>query len=642
MGAALVAAAREGWTYDEPWHVGWSRRLIEERVTERQSNPLYNSKTPALLPHALAKMAAERAGATDATALRFVTRLPSVVCLAGTLAALFLITRRWVGPAPAHLATMAAALDPNLVAHGSVATTEMPYALALLLVLGAALAFLERTDAKRAALLGLALAFAFTAKFTAFLLVPGLLVLPLLRPPARATAARMLRQAPLIVLVAWLGISAAYLFIGFGVPVAEVPWKSAPLRALAAILPGLRLPAPLDFVTGLDICIAHERERGWPVMLFGRRFEGGVWFYFLALWILKTPLALLLAEVTGAARALRDAALRANPCLRLFAWNLLVNGVYFSLLFRAQIGYRYVLMALPLLAAIAAAGLATLRPTAAARGLLLLVVASSIAEQAPYLGNPLAFTNLAVQPKRDVYRLMDNANVAWGQHRMQIGSWLSEAGLAQAHLDPVHILPGENVFELNLVTGVDGWERQRWLREHLQPIGHFGHTYLRYHVDEATFDRYLGEARHLWPTAEAGALCERVPLAPPVNGALPLGEGSSRRVWIVCIEAPGRIDLGVAVDRGQLRWGRADAPLADWDALGPGQRAWYRLEPGRHAFAATGADWRFAGRFLPPAGGFTFGVAPARADKRRVLGPGDEDDGAVTGGTGRPGPSSPP
>jgi hypothetical protein len=127
-----------------------------------------------------------------------------------------------------------------------------------------------------------------------------------------------------------------------------------------------------------------------------------------------------------------------------------------------------------------------------------------------------------------------------------------------------------------------------------------------------------------------------------VNGALPLGEGSSRRVWIVCIEAPRRIDLGVAVDRGQLRWGRAEAPLADWDAVGPGQQAWYRLEPGRHAFAATGADWRFAGRFLAPAGGFTFGVAPARADKRRVLGLGDEDEGAATGGTGRPTPSSPP
>lgn len=642
MGAALLAAAREGWTYDEPWHVGWSRRLIEERLTERQSSPLYNSKTPALLPHALAKMAAERAGVKDATALRFVTRLPSAACLAATLAALFLIMRRWVGLLPAHLATIGIALDPNLVAHGSVATTEMPYALAVLLVLGVALAFLERTDAKRAALLGLALAFAFTAKFTAFLLLPGLAVLPLLAPAPRAVrTARMLRFTVVIVAVAWLAVSASYLFVGFGAPMAEAPWKSTPLRALAAAAPGLRLPVPLDFVTGIDICIAHERERGWPVMLFGRRFPDGVWFYFLALWALKTPLALLLAEAAGLVRAALNAAARANPCLRLFAWNLLVNGVYFSLLFRAQIGYRYVLMALPLVVAIAAAGLATLRKTAAAKGLLFLVVVSGIAEQAAFLGNPIAFTNLAVQPKRDVYRLMDNANVAWGQHRMQIGSWLSAAGLGQAHLDPVHILPGENVFELNLVTGVDGWERQRWLREHLRPVAHYGHTYLRYHVDDATFERYLDEARHLRPAAADQALCEGIPLAAAANGALPLGEGSSRRVWIVCVEAPRRIDLGLEVDGGQIRWGRAEAPIADWDGLGPGQQSWYRLEPGRHAFAATGADWRFAGRFLVQGGGFSFGVAPARTDKRRVLGLGDEEEGA-SGGTGPRGPSSPP
>jgi hypothetical protein len=594
--------------------------MIEERLTERQSSPLYNSKTPALVPHALAKMAAERAGLKDAAALRFVTRLPSVACLAATLAALFLVVRRWVGPVPAHLATILAALDPNLAAHGSVATTEMPYALAVLLALAAALAFLERTDAPRAALLGLALAGAFTAKFTAFLLLPGLAVLPLLAPAPRAKAVRMLRLLPVVVAAAWLAISASYLFIGFGARLAEAPWKSGPLQSLAAAAPGLRLPVPLDFATGIDICIAHERERGWPVMLFGRRFPDGVWFYFLALWALKTPVGLLLAEAAGLVRAVLSAAARANPCLRLFAWNLLVNGLYFSLFFRAQIGYRYVLMTLPLLGALAGAGLATLRPTRAAQGLLLFVVASSIAEQAGYLGNPIAFTNVAVEPKRDVYRLMDNANVAWGQHRMQIESWLAADGLAQAHLDPVHILPGENVFELNLVTGVDGWERQRWLREHLRPVAHYGHTYLRFHVDEATFERYLDEARHLRPTAEGGALCGDLPVAPASSGDLALGEGSSRRVWIVCVEAPQRMDLGLAVDGGQVRWGRAEAPIAEWDALGPGQQSWYRLEPGRHAFAATGADWRFKGRFLAGGGRFAFGVAPARGDKVRVLG----------------------
>ena len=68
--------------------------------------------------------------------------------------------------------------------------------------------------------------------------------------------------------------------------------------------------------------------------------------------------------------AARDAALRTDPALRLLALNFAWQLAYFSLLFRAQIGYRFALTCIPLAWIVAAAGLLTPRagrPSSAAR-----------------------------------------------------------------------------------------------------------------------------------------------------------------------------------------------------------------------------------------------------------------------------------
>jgi 4-amino-4-deoxy-L-arabinose transferase-like glycosyltransferase len=622
VGSALYAAWDQGWTYDEPYHFGWSRRLLEEGVTERQSTPLFNSKTPILVPNVLAKMAGEAAGIRDATALRFLSRLPTVGWFATTLLVLFLAVRRRVGTTAAHLATVATALDPNWIAHGSLATPDAIYALATLLCLVAGLRFGERPTWRSAAILGVTLGLAFLAKFTAFLLIPGLLVLPLALGSSRRQVVGMLRLAVVTALVAWFLISAGYLFKRLGEPLSAFEWKSAPLARAAELLPWLPVPVPGDFLTGVDMCVAHERGKGWPVMILGHHYPDGVFFYFVVLWLLKTPLLLLLAEVFGLCRALGSAPARANPALRLFGLNVLIAGFYFSFLFRAQIGYRYVLMCLPLAYAIAAAGLATLPRRRRWTGLGLAVVAVSMAENALYLGNPLAFTNAAVWPKKDVYRLMDNSNLSWGQNRMKIQGWLEERGLGDAHLDPVHILPGDDVFEVGFITGVDSADRERWVRENLRPEAQIGHTHLLYRVSPSQYARFLDEARRLPSSARDQALCSGASEASPLNDANPprFGDKDHTAVWIACLRADSLADVGLSTQNGLVSWGPATLPRWEWERIAPGQIAWYRLEPGWHAFGATGADWRFRGTWHVSGGPVVGAVDEGRLDDQERLG----------------------
>ena len=58
VASAAWGAWRQDWTYDEPFHLGWSQRLLEG-VTERDSQERYNSKTPASIPNVLAQRAAD-------------------------------------------------------------------------------------------------------------------------------------------------------------------------------------------------------------------------------------------------------------------------------------------------------------------------------------------------------------------------------------------------------------------------------------------------------------------------------------------------------------------------------------------------------------------------------------------------------
>jgi dolichyl-phosphate-mannose-protein mannosyltransferase len=603
VGLALVGAAwaawAQGWTYDEPVHLGWAERMLDTGVTERTSLRRYDSRTPGPLPNVLSRRAARAAGVGE-QGQRFAARLPSVAWTALLLAAVFALARPAFGDTAALLAVIATALDPNVIAHGSLATVDAAYAATVAGTLACAAAWGRAPSLARAAAVGLAFGLALVAKFSALFLLPGLAVVPFLfrdrRPRPRLLAAQLLLAAA----VAWLAVASWYLFLEIGRPLGSASWRSGPFRALAAALPGLPSILPNAFLTGVDHSLADERGE-WGTILFGRRYPQGVWFYFAALWLLKTPLLLLAAQVAGYAAALRR--LRADPVARLVAWNLLLHLAYFSLVFRAQLGYRFVLMLVPLGYVLATAGLASGGLSVRAGRLLAVVAVAALAENAAYLGNPLAFTNAAVQPKRLAYRLVADSNIDWGQSREGIARTLARSGAGHTNLDPLHVMPGHNTFDLNAVAGVFDFERHRWLRENVEPGGHFDHTYLWYEIDAATYDRFLDATRRLRPEAWTDGACpaetalehhgpgERLPFTrdtPPRAG-----DG-----FVVCVETRRGVDFGLRVGKGLTRFGRlgADGRCAA-DTMIAGQVSWYRLEAGRHALCLEEVPNRRA--FLP-------------------------------------------
>ena len=616
LALAVQAAFEQDWTYSEPYHMQWARRLLAQRVSERASDPMWNSKTPIMALHVASKEAGRALG-LDGRALYAAARLPGLLCYVATLGLGYAFARHRLGEAAAALVVLGLALDPNLIAHSAVATVDAPYTLATLLTLVAAVRLAERPGPGRALLLGAALGLAFATKFTAFLLLPGLLLLPLCYGRAALGGwPGLARAAGLVTLGALLVVNACYLGVGFAQPLAAAAWKSSPLLALAGSVPGLRLPLPIDFVTGLDICLAHERGRGWSVLILERAFPDGVWWYFLVSWALKTPLLLWAAQLLGLWRVARLGLGPARSALLFLGLNLLLSLGYFSLLFRAQIGYRYMLLGLPLLALVAAQGLAGL--PARALGLGALVVGlGTLAENLPYAGNSLAFTSPLVQPKEQAYRFLTNSSIDWGQNDEKVQPWLVEQRAAHPGQpvvwEPTHIRPGWNVVGLNSLAGAGSPGQFRWLREHRRPEGHFRHTYLWFTIDPATYERFLEEDRRLSPRPVDRDICAPgatlVPLEPASWRAFP-PTPRDRNAWVVCARTAAGADLALVGEKTGLLLGRAGEEPRDWDRLRAGEELVYRLEPGVHALAAIKMEL-FGGRFELRRGTADLSLRPA-------------------------------
>jgi len=600
VGHALWSAGQEGWTYDEAFHLQWAERFLDTGVSERESQERFNSKTPILLPGVLAVKAARAAGVTDAGSLRFFARAPSAVWLALLLVLVYAAGRE-LRPVAGALAVAGAALDPNLAAHASLATSDVAFACVTLATLLAAHRLAERPSLGRAAVLGAALGAALVAKITAFVLLPGLAILPLLYPREKMASPgrRAVTMLAAIAFCAWATLCAGYLLREMGRPLGSLAFRSAPFLRAASTFPGLRVPLPAPFVTMFDATLATDHAE-WNVVAAGRHYPNGVWWYFVLLWAVKTPLLLLFAQALGLAHAVRVPDLRRHPLFRLLALDLVFFLFYFSFLFRVQVGYRYLLMALPLAYVIAGAGLASFPSRPRWRILGGLVVLTSVAENAAYLGNPLSFTNVAVQPKRDAYRLLADSNIDWGQNRERIQEWLAEREWNAARVDPVHLLPGRNVIGLNALTGVFGFERNRWVRENLEPGGHLGHTYLWYLVDDETFNRFLYDTRRLVPDAFAAVVCpDSLEYTVQPNGTevpftlrrMPRPDETS----VACVVARRDTDVGFKITRGSAEVGVLVAPgTCRAEAVGEGQEVWWRLEPGTHALCLLTQPYRRA------------------------------------------------
>ncbi len=209
------------------------------------------------------------------------------------------------------------AFSPDVVAHGSLATLDVPSAGFVL----TSVWLLWRARSRPRLYLplaGAALGAAVATKMNTLAAVPVLLLLAGLSVwRARRTKApgsrlkllaRTVAGAALVALVAVAVVWASYLVVDPRLRWSPTPGEVPAVHGPRGRLVGL-LPFPEVYRDGMRMQFGLENAH-WEGFLFGRHYEGSLWYYLPAALLVKTPLGMLALWAAGTAALLTTRQLR--------------------------------------------------------------------------------------------------------------------------------------------------------------------------------------------------------------------------------------------------------------------------------------------------------------------------------------------
>ena len=355
--------------------------------------------------------------------------------------AVALWSRKKFGEPPALLALTLFAFDPNLIAHGRYATTDLAAAAFIFFACIAWIAFLEKPGNGRLALAGIMLGLALATKHSALLLIPVLLCLHVIRWWRR----------PVNVLAAWMAMA---LLAYCTIVITYAP--EAKLFVPAATKLGLTHPAmplaqefinrssrygellfqisrwfslaPNSYIVGLSDFFNHNAG-GHPSYLLGAFSTKGWWYYFPVVFLVKTPSAVLLTLALLLLLAIRY---RVSPGAILLPPVVLFVACLTS---HIDIGVRHLLPVYPFLYIAIGAGVfrvlpVNFRPGAAAMISFLLIVESCLT-----FPNYLAFFNTLCGGVKSGPKYLLESNIDWGQDLKKLRALVTPYGRAPVCLE---------------------------------------------------------------------------------------------------------------------------------------------------------------------------------------------------------------
>jgi dolichyl-phosphate-mannose-protein mannosyltransferase len=343
-------------------------------------------------------------------------RLPILLMSIVLGGVLYLWGRRLFGAPGALLALALWVLDPNVVAHSGLVTTDLGIALFIFLSVAALWWWIDRPSPGRLVLLGLAIGGAFAAKYTALWL-----------PPILAAIA--------VALVAAGVPTPGRIFEGGSAGARdrrERGQDAGRLRRLAVLAGAGLVAAAIAFVvlvlsyrvsglgwwlTGLSRTL-HHSAIGHRAYLLGMVSDTGWWYYFPVAWALKTPPAIILLVLASIVALAAGRRLDRRDEIVLYAPVLVVLAL--CALWKVNIGLRHLLPIYPFLYLGAGRLVAAPRPgarlpgrlAAGAVGLALASAAWSAFTIAPY---HLAYFNVFAGGPENGHRLLLDSNLDWGQ-----------------------------------------------------------------------------------------------------------------------------------------------------------------------------------------------------------------------------------
>ncbi len=375
--------------------------------------------------------------------LLFPARLACTLFSLLTALLMYLAGRSFFGTLAGLCAVFLFVFDPNVLAHGSLISTDMGSACFLLAAVYAFYRFGAAPGWRWLLTTGLLAGLAMVAKFTGILVVPILLALALAEGIRKRSLGQLGRS-----LLACLGIFAwswvvIWAFYGFRYAPAPAGLELSP--ALGPYLASMPHPGdgaklawlarfhllPEAFLWGL----ANTRHTEWEYTSYflGRVYRHGPWEYFPLAFLIKSTLSLLLLLLVApvAWRSVQPGSRRGHGRELVFA--LVPVGIYFAVVTASHfdIGARHLMPVYPFLYLVAGAAAAMLlRRGRGWAGLAVLLLLWQVVTTVRVAPNYMAYGNEAWGGPLQVRRYLSDANVDWGQQLKSVKQYLDANRIA--------------------------------------------------------------------------------------------------------------------------------------------------------------------------------------------------------------------
>jgi hypothetical protein len=282
----------------------------------------------------------------------------------------FFWTKRLFGATTAVLAAVVFTQLPTILAHSSVATTDVALTAMFCCSVYFLTVWLREPRFRTAAQFGVATGLALATKLSTVVFLPAcaLPILVMYALSGRQNWRGLLRSSAVVALCAFLALWAVYRFSHIpltqatGVPdrvAVKVFGKSSSVTtAIHTVASHVPMPMP-EFFDGIRN-LRDQNHAGSRGYLFGEVRIAGWWYFFFVALALKTPLAVLLLAVIGSAVVLKHYWRNREN------WEVVAPFAAFAMILlcstpaRLDSGVRYVLPVFVFLSILAAFGLATL------------------------------------------------------------------------------------------------------------------------------------------------------------------------------------------------------------------------------------------------------------------------------------------
>ena len=488
---ALGSMRTDDLTYDEQDHLNYGVSILKFDPSRNQRGRDFNTTMPITafnaLPRAIEQLEnpilqKKDWGESDAKSGRYVT-------IAATLLLLFYVyffARSWGGDIAGYFAMLIVAMDPNILAHSRLVTTDIYGTLGLIASFYHLFQWLEKKKDLHFLYWTIAIAVAQCCKVNNILLYPlSLVILSFytIRNFRKLDFLLTTTRIFVFVIMQILVINCFFLFNNVGLSLGEFAFKSEFFQGIQkGWIGSIPIPLPQPYVQTFDL-VQFERETFDGAAynyLFGEiRDKQGFGNYYFIIWLFKTPIfTQLLFLGTIAFLVYR----RQNLVSYLLFLVLPVTSLFLFLNNSTiQSGYRYLLPVLCLTAVPAGQTIEWLLNKYQKRWLPYLLALLIVLPALISYPNYLVYTNELILNKTRAYQYFADSNLSWGQRNKKVNDFLKEH--PDYLFEPAKPVTGIIIVELNNLVGITNPEKFKWLRDNFKPFDDYDGCYLLYKVD---------------------------------------------------------------------------------------------------------------------------------------------------------------